>query len=209
MSPGAFRGGAGKLARTLGDDAVPGQKTAFSPGHALLQDQAHLRYTARPSRRRPRRPPSPCSRGRVIFLARVHASQSTSFPRLYCNCPRIRRQPLTPRLSCHGRTPPFCPGTSARELAGHFTLLIISPAGPEHVPQSRSVTSSAVATGYARCHSRIDFGAGMVTPELKWPTTHLTPSSANLLAAETPSGGPDCRRRRRVRSSGPVHALLR
>ena len=31
----------------------------------------------------------------------------------------------------------------------------------------------------------------MVTPELKWPTTNLTPSPANLLATETPCFGSD------------------
>ena len=29
----------------------------------------------------------------------------------------------------------------------------------------------------------------MVTPELKWPTTNLTPSPTNLLATETPCLG--------------------
>ena len=29
----------------------------------------------------------------------------------------------------------------------------------------------------------------MVTPELKWPTTNLTPSPTNLLATDTPSLG--------------------
>ena len=31
----------------------------------------------------------------------------------------------------------------------------------------------------------------MVTPELKWPTTNLTPSPTNLLATETPCLGSD------------------
>ena len=31
----------------------------------------------------------------------------------------------------------------------------------------------------------------MVTPELKWPTTNLTPSPTNLLATDTPCFGSD------------------
>ena len=31
----------------------------------------------------------------------------------------------------------------------------------------------------------------MVTPELKWPTTNLTPSPTNLLATDTPCLGSD------------------
>src|SRR5262249_7876797 len=58
-----------------------------------------------------------------------------------------------------------------------------------HMP--RSVTFGLVAAGVI---SRMPFSCstsedGIVTPELKWPTTNLTPSPTNLLATETPSFG--------------------
>src|ERR1700733_4292850 len=55
----------------------------------------------------------------------------------------------------------------------------------------RSVTLGLVADGVMKRtpFSAYTSEAGILTPELKWPTTNLTPSPTNLFATETPCLG--------------------
>ena len=81
----------------------------------------------------------------------------------------------------------------AMYLAGDVALVVVVAAGAEHVPETTLVMVGLVADGVIMKmpFSAYTSEAGIVTPELKWPTTNLTPSPTNLLATDTPCLGSD------------------